>query len=82
MTRILSAIVLIPLAILIVVYAPPLYYLISIGLIGTFCLYEYFGLMRGMGIQVQPLFGYLAFWVLLIAFRQNRYPRAFCSPWC
>jgi phosphatidate cytidylyltransferase len=74
MTRILSAIVLIPLAILIVVYAPPLFYLISIGLIGTFCLYEYFGLMRGMGIQVQPLFGYLAFWVLLIAFRQNRYP--------
>jgi phosphatidate cytidylyltransferase len=74
MTRILSAIVLIPLAILIVIYAPPIYYLISIGLIGTFCLYEYFGLMRGMGIQVQPLFGYLAFWVLLIAFRQNRYP--------
>ncbi len=74
MTRILSAIVLIPLAILFVVYAPPLFYLIVIGLIGTFCLYEYFGLMRGMGIKVQPLFGYLAFWVLLIAFRQNRYP--------
>jgi len=74
MARILSALVLIPLAILIVVYAPPPYYLIVIGIIGTFCLYEYFGLVRGMGIKVQPLFGYLAFWVLMIAFRQNRFP--------
>jgi phosphatidate cytidylyltransferase len=74
MARILSAIVLIPLAILFVVKATPVYYLIGIGLIGTFCLFEYFGLMRGMGIKVQPLFGYLAFWILLIAFRQNRYP--------
>jgi phosphatidate cytidylyltransferase len=74
MARILSAIVLMPLAILLVKYATPVYYLIGIGLIGTFCLYEYFGLMRAMSIRVQPLFGYLAFWVLLIAFRQNRYP--------
>jgi phosphatidate cytidylyltransferase len=74
MARILSAIVLIPLAILIVVYATPVYYMFGIGVIGTLCLFEYFGLMRGMGIKVQPLFGYLAFWILLIAFRQNRYP--------
>jgi phosphatidate cytidylyltransferase len=62
------------LAILVVIYATPIYYLIGIGLIGTVCLYEYFGLVRAMGIRVQPLFGYLAFWILLIAFRQNRYP--------
>jgi phosphatidate cytidylyltransferase len=74
MARILSAIVLIPLAILIVVYATPIFYLIGIGIIGTFCFFEYFGLMRGMGIKIQPVFGYLAFWVLLIAFRQNRCP--------
>ena len=74
MARILSALVLIPLAILIVAYATPVYYAIGIGLIGTLCLYEYFGLMRAMGIIIQPLFGYLAFWVLLIVFWQNRYP--------
>ena len=74
MTRIISALVLIPLAILIVIYAPPIFFLIGIGLIGTACLYEYFGLMRAMGIRVQPLFGLLAFWVLLIALRQGRFP--------
>jgi phosphatidate cytidylyltransferase len=74
MARIISALVLIPLAILVVIYATPVFFLIGIGLIGTACLYEYFGLMRGMGIQVQPLFGYLAFWVLLVAFRQGRFP--------
>jgi phosphatidate cytidylyltransferase len=74
MARIISALVLIPLAILIVIYATPIYLLIGIGLIGTVCLYEYFGLMRAMGIHVQPLFGHLAFWVLLIAFRQGRFP--------
>ena len=74
MTRIISALVLIPLAILIVVYAPPIFFLIGIGLIGTACLYEYFGLMRAIGIRVQPLFGFLAFWVLLIALRQGRFP--------
>jgi len=74
MARILSALVLIPAAILAVIYAPPVLFLIGIGLIGTACLYEYFGLMRAMGIHVQPLFGHLAFWVLLIAFRQGRFP--------
>jgi phosphatidate cytidylyltransferase len=74
MARIISALVLIPLAILVVIYAAPVYFLIGIGLIGTACLYEYFGLVRAMGIRVQPLFGYLLFWILLIAFRQDRYP--------
>jgi phosphatidate cytidylyltransferase len=76
MARILSAIVLIPLAILIVVFATPVYYIVGIGLIGSACLYEYFGLMRSMEIRIQPVFGYLAFWVLLIAFRQGKYPSA------
>jgi phosphatidate cytidylyltransferase len=74
MTRVLSAIILIPLAILAVIYASPVYYLIGIGFIGTLCLYEYFGMTRAMGIQVQPLFGFMAFWILLIAFRQDRFP--------
>jgi phosphatidate cytidylyltransferase len=74
MTRILSAAILLPIAILAVIYAKPLYFLIGIGLIGTICIYEYFGLIRNMGIKAQPLFGYAAFWILLIAFRQNRFP--------
>ena len=74
MARILSAIILIPLAILAVIYATPGYYLVGIGLIGTLCLYEYFALTRAMGIQVQPLFGFIAFWVLLSDFHQGRFP--------
>lgn len=74
MARILSALVLIPVAILAVIYSPPKLFLIGIGLIGTACLYEYFGLMRAMGIHVQPLLGHVAFWILLIALHQNRFP--------
>ena len=74
MARILSAIILIPLAILAVIYATPGYYLVGIGLIGTLCLYEYFALTRAMGIQVQPLFVFIAFWVLLSDFHQGRFP--------
>ena len=74
MARILSAAIMIPAAILVVIYAPPVYFLIGIGLLGTVCLYEYFGLLRSMKVQVQPLFGYLCFWVLLIALRQGRFP--------
>lgn len=76
MTRIISAAILVPIAIIVVIYAPPIYFLIGIGLVGTACLFEYFGLVRSMGIAVQPVFGYLAFWSLLIAFRQGRFPAA------
>jgi phosphatidate cytidylyltransferase len=74
MARIISALVLIPLAILAVVYATPVYFLAGIGLIGTFCLYEYFGLIRAIGIKARPIFGFVAFWILLIAFYQGRFP--------
>jgi phosphatidate cytidylyltransferase len=74
MARTISAAILVPIATLVVIYASPLVYLIGIGLVGTVCLYEYFRLLRSMGVRVQPLFGYLAFWVLLIAFRQGRFP--------
>lgn len=74
MTRIISAAIMLPIAILAVIYAPPAFFLAGIGLIGTLCLYEYFGLMRALGIRIQPLFGYAAFWILLIALRQNRFP--------
>jgi phosphatidate cytidylyltransferase len=74
MARILSAIVLGSIVILAMIYAPPGLLLIGIGLTGTLCLYEYFGLIHSMGITVQPWFGYGAFWILLVAFRQNKFP--------
>jgi phosphatidate cytidylyltransferase len=74
MARIISAVILVPLAILAVIYAAPGYFLIGIGLLGTICLYEYFSLTRSMGIPVQPLFGYAAYWLLLFALRQGRFP--------
>ena len=74
MARIISAAVIVPIAILIVIYAEPVYFLIGIGLVGTACLYEYNRLLRAMGVQTQPLFGYFAFWILLIALRQEKFP--------
>jgi phosphatidate cytidylyltransferase len=74
MARVVSAAILVPLAILVVIYATPIVYLIGIGVIGTACLVEYFSLIRSMGIKPQPVFGYMVFWILLIAFYQNRFP--------
>ncbi|MBN2319852.1 MAG: phosphatidate cytidylyltransferase [Acidobacteria bacterium] len=74
MKRILSAIILIPLTLLAVIYAPPICYLIGIGLLGTVCLYEYFGLIRALDIRIRPWFGYGVFWILLIILYQGRLP--------
>src|SRR5271157_942963 len=74
MARIISAAIIVPIAILVVIYATPIYFLIGIGLIGTACLYEYYRLLRSMAVKAQPLFGYPAFWLLLIGFRQGRFP--------
>ena len=64
----------IPLALLVVIYATPEYYLIGIGFMGTICLYEYFGLTRAMDIRVRPWVGYGAFWILLIVFYLDKLP--------
>jgi len=74
MTRIISAAVIVPIALLGVIYARPIHFLIGIGVIGTACLIEYYRILRYMKIQAQPVFGCLAFWILLIAFRQGRFP--------
>jgi phosphatidate cytidylyltransferase len=74
MARIISALILIPLVLLIVIYAPLELYLIGIGLVGTVCLYEYFKLVQAMKFAVQPWLGYVAFWAMIIGFRYNRFP--------
>lgn len=72
MTRVLTAIILIPLALLVVIFATPLYYMIGIGIVGTLCLYEYFRLMRAMDIRARSWLGYSAFWTLLTVFSLDR----------
>jgi phosphatidate cytidylyltransferase len=63
--RIVSALVLIPATLAVVIFAPPFLYLAVLGIVGTFCLFEYFQLMKKMGLQGQPWFGYAGFWTLL-----------------
>jgi phosphatidate cytidylyltransferase len=64
--RILSALVLVPLVLAGVIYATPWPFVIGVGIVGTLCLYEYFGLIRSMGLSQQPWFMVLASWALLI----------------
>jgi len=68
MKRVLSAIILIPAALAVVIYASPLIYLTGVGVLGSLCLCEYRGLMRNMGIPVQARFVFPAFWFLLGVF--------------
>ncbi|MDR1726487.1 MAG: phosphatidate cytidylyltransferase [Acidobacteriota bacterium] len=77
MKRTLSALVLVPVAILVVVYAPPAVYLVGVGVLGSLCLHEYFGLMKNMGVRVRPAFGFAAFWFLLVALQ----PAPPALPW-
>ncbi len=74
--RILSAVVLVPSVLVLVVYGTPVYFLLGLGAVGTLCLYEYFDLVRSMGLRAQPWFGYAAFWVLLVGFERRWLPQA------
>ena len=78
--RIVSALVLVPLALVLVVYAGPGLLLVALGLLGTVCLYEYFTLVRRMGVRGQPWLGYPALWIMMAAFERNWLPAmAVCS---
>ena len=74
--RIVSALVLGPLILIIVLYAPPTYYLAVLGIVGSLCLREYFDLMGKCGLRGQPWFGYAGLWMLLIGLRVNAFPAA------
>jgi phosphatidate cytidylyltransferase len=74
--RIISALVLIPIALAIVFFATPLYYLLALGIVGSFCLHEYFQIMRGIGWRGQPWFGHAGFWILLLDFWAQKIPLA------
>jgi len=72
--RILTALVLIPLVLLLVFQANSRVLLAALGLLGTLCLYEYFALVRLMGLRPQPWLGYPAFWALLLLLEADRLP--------
>jgi phosphatidate cytidylyltransferase len=65
LVRIASAVVLVPLVVALVVYAPPLALLAALGAVGTLALREYFALAARMGVRPQSWFGGAAFWLLL-----------------
>lgn len=72
--RVVSAAVLVPVVLLIVIYATPVWFLVGLGILGALCLYEYFGLIRLMGLHAQPWLGYGSFWVLLAGFHARWLP--------
>jgi phosphatidate cytidylyltransferase len=72
--RILTALVLIPAVLALVVYAGPWVLFVALGLLGTLCLHEYFQLIRLMEIRPLSWFGYPAFWVLLGLLEARRLP--------
>ncbi len=72
--RILSALILIPIVVAGVIYATPWWFLAGLGVVGTLCLREFFGLIRSMGLPGHPWFGYLSSWVLLLGFHGQWIP--------
>ena len=72
--RVLSALLLIPVTLAVVLLSPPAYYLAALGIVGSLCLNEYFQIMQSMGIRGQPWLGYAGFWILLIGFQSGRFP--------
>jgi phosphatidate cytidylyltransferase len=78
--RIVSALVLVPVVLALVVLAGPGLLLAALGLLGTLCLYEYFALVRRLGLQGQPCLGYAAFWIMLVASGLNWLPATAILP--
>ncbi len=72
--RILSAVVLVPVVLALMIYATPWVLLLIIGILGTLGLHEYFRLTREMGLRGQPWFGYASYWILLVALRLAWFP--------
>lgn len=72
LARVLSALVLIPLVLALLFWASSGWLFAAVGLIGTLGLYEYFRLIRSMGLEPQPWFGYAGFWFLLAGLYSGR----------
>ena len=69
--RIVSALVLVPVTLGLVLFAPAALYLAALGVVGSLCLHEYFQMMRKIGLGGQPWFGHAGFWFLLVGFQTS-----------
>jgi phosphatidate cytidylyltransferase len=74
--RLVSALILVPAVLALVIYASPFLFLIAVGIVGTACLYEFCLMARALGAPCQPWFCYPAFWILLTALSQKLFPAA------
>jgi phosphatidate cytidylyltransferase len=72
--RILSALVLVPAVLALVLYAGPRLFAAALGAVGTLCLLEYFQLVRSIGLNTRPWFGCAAFWAILALLQEKRLP--------
>jgi phosphatidate cytidylyltransferase len=72
--RILSAAVLVPVVLAVVLYAGPRLFVLCLGAVGTLCLLEYFRLVRSIGTSPPSWFGYAAFWVVLVLLQEKWVP--------
>jgi phosphatidate cytidylyltransferase len=76
LVRIASALILIPGVLALLFFAPPRVLLLTIGIVGTLSLREYFHLIKKIGLRGQPWFGYLAFWSILVGLQEKYLPAA------
>jgi phosphatidate cytidylyltransferase len=74
LARILSALVLVPVVLALVAFAPHWVFLTVVGVLGTLCLHEFGTLSKGMGLEGQPWLTVLAWWFLLIGMRRHWLP--------
>ncbi len=72
--RLISALILIPIALALVFFAPPVLYLMVLAMVGCLCLHEYFRIMSRMGFRGHPWLGYASFWILLAGIPMTRLP--------
>lgn len=69
--RVASAVVLIPPVLALVLLATPFWFLVTLGAIGSVCMYEYLRLTERMGMSGSDWYAYAGFWALLLALRQD-----------
>lgn len=67
LARVASAAVLIPLVLVLVLLATPLWFLVTLGIIGSVCMYEYLRLTERMGMKGCDWYAFAGFWALILA---------------
>lgn len=74
LSRVLSALVLVPAVLGLLFFSPPSILLVALGMIGSVCLWEYFQLTEKMGLSGQSWFGYAGLWGLFLGLHREFLP--------